>query len=201
VIVPVSWQPKAGYGPVDEPVSLDLAKTQIRQTAVEDDDLVLAWIAAARAWVEEYTGRSLLTQTHQVSLPVWPCQLWLPRAAPLQSVTFVKYYNASNVLATLSSSVYTVPAFQEPASLLLADGQTWPTTYAREDAIQIEYVAGHATAEDVPMPLRQAMLLLIGHWDAVRANVVVGTISKEVEFGAKALCGPYYRAWREPVAA
>jgi uncharacterized phiE125 gp8 family phage protein len=127
--------------------------------------------------------------------------LWLPRAVPLQGVTFVKYYSAANVLTTLADTVYTVPAFHEPASMVLADGQTWPALASRADAVQVEYVAGAATADDVPAPLKQAMLLLIGHWDENRSAVITGTISAQIEFAVKALCGPYYRQWREPVAA
>jgi hypothetical protein len=53
--------------PTDKPVTLDEAKAQCRQDTASmgtDEDAILnAYIAAATAYVERYTGRALMTQT------------------------------------------------------------------------------------------------------------------------------------------
>ena len=148
--------------------------------------------------MQDYTGRSLYTQTWQCSLPAFPERLWLPMAAPLQSVTFVKYYDGDNALQTLSSSTYTLPAFHEPAQLARASAESWPSTYLREDAVQIEYVTGATATAAIPQPLTQAVLLLVGHWYEQREAVLTSAISKEVELAVTSLCAPYRLHLREP---
>lgn len=156
-----------------------------------EDELVMSYISAAVGWVENWTERSLMTQTHQVSLCDFPYRLWLPRAAPLVSITFVKYYDAANVQQTLASSVYTVPAFAEPACVRLASGQVWPVVYDREDAVQIEYIAGASTQSSVLAELRQAVQFLTGHFFQTREPIVIGTISGDVALTVHALCAPH----------
>lgn len=188
--------------PTTEPVTKAEAKLHLRHALDADDPtedaLLDRLIASARDYVQDYTGRSLTTQTWQCAVCAFPERLWLPYAAPLQSVTFVKYYDADNVLQTLDPTVYTTPAFQEPAQIRRAYTESWPSAYTREDAVQIEYVTGATTAGAVPQPLVQAMLLLIGHWYEQREAVLAGTISKEVEFTVQALCAPYRLRVPEP---
>jgi len=200
MMVPLAWTLKTP--PTAEPISLAEARLHLRVDDSLEDAAILAYVSAARAWVEAYTGRALMTQTWQASLPVWPLQLWLPRAAPLQTLSFVKYYNASNTLTTLATNVYTVPAFQEPASILLADGQVWPQLYLRADAVRVEYVAGVADSADVPIALRQAILLLLGSFHSQRENHMAGGVNAvAIPTSAEALCAPYRLFWRPPVAA
>lgn len=182
------------------PVDLALVKSQCRiaDDATDQDDVLSVYIDAATEWVEAYTGRSLLTQTWQISLEGFPERLWLPRAAPLASITHVKYYDAANVLTTLSSSVYTVPALHEPACVRLVDGQTWPLVWDRDDAVRVEYVTGASAPADVPASLRQAIQLLVAHWYANREAVMVGTISGPIAFAVEALCAPYRVFVRRP---
>lgn len=181
-------------------VDLAVLKEHVRIDAdLTDQDAVLsAYHDAAVSWIEEYTGRSLLTQTWQLSLCDFPERFELPRAAPLVSVTHVKYYNTANTLTTLSSSVYTSPAFAEPAVLGLAYAQVWPSVYERDDAVQIEYVTGATSATDVPAPLRQAVQLLVGHWYANRESVIVGTSAMETPMAVESLCAPYRLFVRHP---
>ena len=188
--------------PVVQPIDLALAKQQCRLDVdtTDEDDVLALYIGAATAWVESYTGRSLLAQTWQASLCGFQSRLWLPRAAPLQTVTFVKYYDTSNVLQTLIASVYTVAAFSEPACVSLTYAQVWPSVYDRPDAVQVEYVTGATGQALVPAPLRQAVQMLVGHFYAHREATVVGTVSP-MQMAAEALCAPYRLFLRHPEAA
>lgn len=181
-------------------VDLAVLKEHVRIDAdlTDQDSVLLAYHDAAVAWVEDYTGRSLMTQTWQIACEKFAEKLWLPRAAPLASVTHVKYYDTANTLTTLSGTIYTVPAFAEPAVILLADTQVWPDVYDREDAVQVEYVTGATTASDVPAPLRHAVQLLVGHWYANRESVIVGTIASETPMAVESLCAPYRLFVRRP---
>lgn len=181
--------------PYTEPLSLAEAQLHCRVTHSDEDDLFLAWITAARAWVEEYTGRSLWTQTRQGSLSCFPSRrIELFGAAPLQSVTLVQYYDTDNVLQTLSPSVYIVPAFQEPAAIELKDDQSWPSTYLRSDAVQIEYVTGYDDVTQIPPPLLQAVKCMVAHFYLNRE----GNTTSEWLMAARALCSPYRVWWLAP---
>lgn len=60
---------------------------------------------------------------------------------------------------------------------------------------RIAFKAGHALPADVPRPLRQAMLLLAGHYyqnrEASVSDPRVSNVSKKVEFGLQSLAGRY----------
>lgn len=179
--------------PTIAPVDLTMARVQCR-LAVDDtaeDALLSLYIDAAAEYLEGYTGWSFTTQTHKVTECDFPEEMYLPFAAPLASVTYVKYYDASNALTTLSSSVYTVPENEAPALIRRAYTQVWPAVYDREDAVIVEYVTGTADPANVPFWAKQAILLLVGHWFANRETVIVGTISGSVQFAVDALCAPH----------
>ena len=53
----------------------------------------------------------------------------------------------------------------------------------------------YRSVKDVPAPIRQAMLLLIGHYYRNREAVVVGTINSDLSMGVKNLMAPY-RSYR-----
>lgn len=176
-----------------DPVDIATAKRQCRieDEVSADDALLRVYLKAATAWVESYTGRSLMSQTWQLSLEDFPEEVYLPHGAPNAAIVSVKYYDTSNALQTLSSSVYQLVSFSEPACLTLVDGQVWPATYDRDDAVIVEYTAGATSAETVPAPLQQAVLLLVGHWYEHREQSVAGTIISNIPMAAESLCAPY----------
>ena len=180
-----------------EVVTLADLKSHLRVDHDDEDALIAGYAQAASQWVETYTGRSLSTQTWQLSMASIPRQVWLPRAAPLQTVTHVKYYDSTNVLTTLSATNYIVPAFHEPGMVELLDTATLPSVYSRSDAVQIEYVTGYAEGA-CPQQLAQAVQTLAAHFYEHREATVVFTINKEVEFAVTALCSPYRIWWRGP---
>jgi len=194
------WAYTRKTAPTVAVIELAQAKTQCRivESVTEEDAVLATYIEAATKWVEDYTGLSGMTQTWQVSASAFPRRIWLPRAAPLASVTHVKYYDTSNVLQTASSSLYTTPVFHEPACLKLADGQSWPSHYVRDDAVQIEYVTGATDPVSTPPGMRQVVQFLVGHWFATREPVVVGTSVAEVPMTARDVCDSLKIRLRDP---
>lgn len=186
--------------PTDTPIDVALLKEHLRISSSDQANVLPIYLDAAVAWVETYTGRPLMRATWRATGPGFYARLWLPYAAPLGAVTGVTYYDTANAQQTLASSVYTVPADEEPASLLLASGQSWPSVYDREDAVSVTYTVGVTDAATVPAALRQAVLLLAGHFYENREAVLVSAISKEMEFAVTALCAPYRLFLREPLS-
>lgn len=185
--------------PTDLVLSVDLAKLSARVSHTSEDQSFETWIKAATEWVEAYTGRAIRTQTHRYVLSGWAWEFWLPMAAPLGAISHVKYYDTSNVLQTWASSNYRAVTAHEPAMVEIDTNASPPSLYDRSDAVVVTYTAGWATEDDVPSALVQAVQLIVTHWYENRESVLVGSISKEIEFGVVALCAPY-RVWhREPV--
>jgi uncharacterized phiE125 gp8 family phage protein len=179
--------------PTIEPVSLDEAKAHVRIYANDDDAMLSSLISAARQSAERFMNRAILTQTWDFFCDLLPCgnePLELPMAAPLQSVTSLKYYDADGTQQTWSSSNYVVSVSKEPGTIRLAYGISWPSVRVRPDSITVRYVAGWTSAALVPYPIKQAILLLIGHWYNNREEVVAGTMNK-LESAAEHLLTQY----------
>lgn len=174
-------------------LTIEGAKRHFRFFVVGEDAEIARYIAAATQWVEDYTGRSLMRQTWQMSVSGWWTRLSLPRAAPLGAVSFVKYYDPAGTLQTLSASAYQVPAFHEPASLRLSPDYSLPALMDRPDAVLIEYTTGHEHVRDVPPALVQAVAVLTAFWFDHRSTEATGD---ETE-AAQALCAPHRLALLE----
>jgi uncharacterized phiE125 gp8 family phage protein len=191
-------------GPVIEPVTLAEAKAHCRVEVPDDDALIAGYILAAREYAEQDTRRAFCTQTwdfkgHYVWPNYWDRELreWctgikLPKA-PLQSVTSVNYVDingATQLLAADQYQVVTTNGESREGVIVPAYGVTWPQIRDIPDAITVRFVAGYGGLESVPHRVRQAMLMLIGHWYENREEVITGTIVSQVPMAAAALLFP-----------
>jgi uncharacterized phiE125 gp8 family phage protein len=163
-----------------------------------EDNLLSVLITAAREYCEGYTGRALATQTIEAYLDEFPCGdcIELPRP-PLQSVTSVKYTDSAGTETTMTvTTQYLVDADSDVGRIVLPYGVSWPSfTEYPVNPIKIKYVCGYYASNLIPKSIKQAMLLLIGHWYANREAVLTGSISKEIEFAVKALLSMYRVRW------
>lgn len=175
--------------PAAEPVTLAEAKAQCRVDIDTDDTLIGNLIVAAREYCEMHDWRVFMPQTWELYLDAWPSTnaIEIPKS-PLQSVTFFQYTDEDGNTATLASSQYLVDTVSDPGWLMLKSAYSWPSVTLQDvNGIAIRFVAGYASAADVPRRAKQAMLLLVGHWYENRENSTVGTVNRSIEFGVKAL--------------
>lgn len=176
-----------------EPITLEEAKLHLRVTDSADDDAISAMIVAARNLAEQHTNRQLLTATWDLYLKHFPysaCPIELPRS-PIQSITSITYTDPDGASQTWNSSNYGMDVYSEPGRVYLAYSIVWPSTRYIENAVRVRYVAGWTSAALVPAPIKQAILMMIGHWYGNRSAVLVGSISKELEFAWNGLLEPY----------
>lgn len=174
------------------------AQCQIPDDLTDQDTLLLALGDAAVGEYEKYAGRGALTQSWTVSFDDWFQELWLPMAAPLQSITSVKYRAADGTLTTLSASYYVTDVFSEPGRIMRAPNMVWPALQSdRLARVQIEYVVGWTAANLVPQNVKQGLLLLVSHWFAERQAVNVGNIVSTIPYGVESLWGD--RVWMRPM--
>jgi uncharacterized phiE125 gp8 family phage protein len=157
-------KPTVVTGPASEPVTLAEAKRQLflPESDTSNDQELVSRIQAAREQWEHDTDTYLLTQTLAVTADAFAGREIILPGRPIQSVSFVKYYDDTDTLQTLSTSLYTVD-FKERA-VRLKWNVTWPTTEIRWDAVQVQFVAGNTSLSAVPAIAKQAMLLLITYY-------------------------------------
>lgn len=178
-----------------EPVTIDEVKLHLRLTSDATEDALLAnLITAARIYCEKYTGRAFAPQTLELLLDDFPAVDFIDLPMPpLTGVTSVKYKDYTGSETTMTTDDYIVDTDSLMGKVVLAYGKSWPVFTAYPiNPIRIRFVCGYAT---IPSVLKQAMLLLIGHWYENREAVLIGTISKQVEFAVASLLSQFRVRW------
>jgi len=157
-------------GPAQEPITLDEARRQAKIVGEESDTILRSYIVSAREEAEAKMRRALFTQTWRYDVHEFDEVMPLPMAAPLQSVTHVKYYDANGTLQTLSASYYEVDTLATPGRIVRAPDVSWPALQAdrRTGRVQITYVAGWATVASIPEKIKQGIRMYVTYLDADR---------------------------------
>lgn len=183
-------------GPAAEPVTTSEAKLHLREDGTAQDTVVAALVTAAREAVEQRLGRALISQTWRLKMDAFPASsleaIRLP-LAPLASVSSIAYVDGAGATQTWASSNYVVSTGTLPGEVRLAyDAASWPVTRDQPEAVTVTYVAGYgASASAVPGPIKQAILLLVGHYYENRESVVTGTIASDLPQTVEWLLAPY----------
>ncbi len=151
--------------PASEPVATADLKAHLRVFGTSEDALIAGLGTAARQQAEAYTNRSFVTQTWDLALDAFPegTEIPLPRP-PLQSVSYLKYFDAGGTEQTWGTANYFVDAKNVPPRLVRDPAVPWPDTDRRPNAVTIRYMAGYGTAgTDVPESLRLGIKVLAAH--------------------------------------
>jgi uncharacterized phiE125 gp8 family phage protein len=184
-------------GPAVVPVSLADAKLHLRVDGDDEDILVEALLDAAVQYLDGWSGilgRCLISQQWRVSLSAWPgCPLRLP--FPGISAVSVGYRDSAGVEQSVDDTLYqtyddargTVLAFRAAFSAPSLQDE-------RADAVTLTFTAGYGDGpQDIPAPIRAAILLLVGHWYQNREAVNVGSPVTELPFAVRSLVEPFRR--------
>ena len=181
--------------PVAEPISVVEAKSHLRVTDGADDALIATLITSSRQSIEGRFGslqRALMTQTWDWFLDGFPVDgiaLEVP-LPPLQSVTSITYTDDAGAPQTWASAKYLVNTKSLTGLITPAYDESYPSTRAVMNAVTVRFVAGFGAGVDVPSPIKQAMLLQIGHLYEQREAHVIG-VSVEILPTVKNLLAPY----------
>lgn len=167
--------------PASEPVTLDEAKAHLRIDGTAEDAYVGSLISAARSHIETACWRAIMPQTWRGTFPSFSAVRL--SGGNVREIIEITYYDAANTLQTLED-FYAV--LSEPSTIQPKD--PWPDTYPRIDAVTVDLAVGYT---QVPEAIKQAVLLLVGHWFNHRETVVIGTITANVPHAVDALIFPY----------
>ncbi len=147
--------------PASEPVTLAQAKLQRKVEHSLDD----AWfsdvaIPAARRIAEHKLGRVLIAQTWALTFDTFPADVLGLGKAPVASITSIAYFDSDGTEQTLDTGVYEI-ADASAGTVRPVEGEEWPSTDGRADAVTITFVAGADSAAAVPAEVREWMLIHI----------------------------------------
>jgi len=173
----------------DGPVTLAMAKRQVRAEYHTDDDAFLQGaLDTATAWVQNHTGRSLAENEWTLTLNEFPAVIELPMP-PVTGITSVTYLDAEGATQTLDTGKYRLFGKDGFAPFLRPSwAACWPFTARGEpDAVTIVFEAG---AETIPPAVGQAILLLVGHLYNNREASSEAAL-KDIPFGVDALLKDY----------
>jgi len=184
----------------DRPVSVADAKEHLRIVDMTtDDDYIGVLIDTATAWCEDYCDRTFADKTYTVAfddfvdlrigLPRPPVRLNATAASATVTISYVDQGGTTQTLTWAQSGTQQfrldrdhVPSLVYPKYL-----ENWPSVRLDDNSVQVTYLAGYGGAANVPTPAKHAIKMLVGFWYANRESVLVGSISKELEFAVSAL--------------
>lgn len=179
--------------PSVEPVSLSEAKAQLRFTSDAEDALISQRIGMIRQYCEDQTQISLMSQTWELVLDGFCCEMFLPRP-PVQSVVSIKYIGVDGIEQTIPNTDYVLDNINDlRARVVPASGKSWPVTYYGVNVVRIRYIAGYQDASAVPGPLKLYILSHLGYWFTNRSAVSVGNTVTKMEYVDSLL--DQYKVW------
>lgn len=171
--------------PSEPPITLQMAKRHLRVSDGDDDSIIAAYIDAAVAHAESFMGRSLVDQTWDYTIDVFPrCPyIELPRPPILEVIEFDSGES---------------PAFDgyevdlAGGRIYLSSGGSWPSTSANANVARIRYRAGYVDKSgspegDVPADIVSAVLLIVGTLYEHRETVVIGGAPAQMPWSAEQL--------------
>lgn len=158
------WYPPKVVTPPTDPISVEDAKRQCVVLHDDDDGLFEGYIAAARDYVEKYTGTPLAPQTVEIKCDSFADMARLP-VAPVLSVA-ISYIDTAGEEQTLTDDLYELRADGLDASAIPAYGKQWPVP-RHGSRITVTADVGY---EQLPASIRHAMLLWISDAYEQREN-------------------------------
>ncbi len=180
-------------------VTWEEAKAHLRLSSEAEKALVESYIAAATAWIDGpagWLGHSLGPQLLQWDGRLTCDRTPLPYGPILEVESIVTDANSQDPVTVDPINYH----LHINGNLIVPTGAAWVLA----PDLRIRYWTGYAARDpqdatawivNVPAPIKQAILLLIGQWFTTRAAVNVGNIVNAMPFAVEALLAPY-RTWR-----
>ena len=182
--------------PAVEPVTLAEAKSHLRVDTADDDTYITGLIRAAREWCEQYLDRTLVHTQWVMRFDRFPPDgtqdIELPRppivASGTATAVALTFTFENGTTSTYSTASYRVDRASTPGAVKTLYGQAWPPHLQDDNAISVTWWGGYGpSGSDVPQSIRHAMLMLVAFWYDNRSTVLVGSISKQLEFAVESL--------------
>lgn len=178
-----------------------------------EQELLKGYIIAARQYVENVCGISIMKQGWRYSLDQFPWRgylhefqsdhslygsmrnaIELPRCAPkdcgfdaVTSIDKFSYVGIDGARVDFDKAKWQLDAESRPARIIPAYSSYFPGTLAVPNAVQIEFTAGCDDPAKVPALIKQANLFLISHWYDSREPVIYDATPEKIPYGLEVL--------------
>lgn len=119
---------------------------------------VEAMVAAATQHIDGpdgWLGRAIGVQTLEVRGSFFDGSSWMLPCRPVIDVASIKYLDTAGAEQTLAPEFYELRGDQ----IVRAYGKSWPACRRDDESVRVTYTAGYA---ELPMPIRAAILLMVG---------------------------------------
>lgn len=160
-----------------EPITIEEMKLHLRIDSAEDNALISALITAARTTAENFTRRTLMTQTFELVYDGALSSIEIPRP-PLQEIKKIETIDEDGVRSEVDPASYYVDiSGTSPGRVSLRPGYSWPE-HRGFASFLITGVAGYGSApESVPAPIREAIKKLVAEMYESRggSDILLGT--------------------------
>lgn len=190
--------------PITSPVSIEEARAQcsIYENDASFDTLLQIYINAAVSHLDGYFGilqRALEPQGWTMTLDSFANGITIP-FGPVIQITSIKYNDTEGDEQTIDAENYALDTSDDQIRVFPVSGYSWPSTQAGVNQVSVEFDAGYEGETDsngyqtgIPTAIKQALLLLIGHWFMNREAVSVGAAVNEMPLAVESLLRPYKR--------
>ena len=178
--------------PAIEPITLTEVKAQLGITDTLMDTIITRRIIEARQWAEDYMQRAIITQTQEIRLDSFPTEKITLPFPNFLSIVSIKYIDQDGVETTLAASAYEVDTYSYKGSVRPIYGTSWPSARAEGNAVRVQYTCGYgATTASVPDLIREALIMLVGHWVNNQPQSESGTTIARVPYAVRDIFDKY----------
>ncbi|MEO0729319.1 MAG: head-tail connector protein [Pseudomonadota bacterium] len=175
---------KQTVAPAVEPISLAEAKAFLRVDADAEDTLIDSLIVTSRLHVEAALDLALITQSWRLTAHASDASHTI-QLHPVVAVTGTVSIDADGNETPVGTGEVDIDLDQRPARICIRAA-------ANAVKVGVDFDAGFgATADDVPAPIRHALLQLVAHWFEHREPVAIGTDAARIPDSVSALLAPY----------
>lgn len=183
--------------PPEKPLTLDEARAHLRVETTLEDDLILRLIDTATSMVDgpHGIGIAMVDQQWELKLDYFPPVIRIP-LHPVRTVDAIEYVDDAGSTQTLAASRYQSDTNSNPARIMPAYNELWPTIRWQFNAVTVRFTAGYApdgqdNRANIPQDLRSAMLLLVGHLYNNREAVVLNATATELPLAVDHILNQY----------
>lgn len=175
--------------PAEAAIDMATLKAHLRVDHAFEDSIIGAYLSAAMAYAQHYTGVAIGEQEIELALDGFPSGAISLPLAPASSLVSVIYVDESAIEQTLLSSAYALDNYGLSHWVMAAAGTEWPATYEAANVVRVRYIAGAGLDSAV----KAALMLLVGHLYETRQDATEKKLSS-VPIGVNALLDTV-RAW------
>lgn len=160
-----------------------------RITSATEDELIDFWIKAADQYIETETNRTLFEKSYTLRFQrIYP-EVALPRP-PLVTVDAIRITPEDEAEEALDISSLKTFTKEMLVHVCVPDIEV-----SAAGVLEIDFTAGHGTADEIPFALRQATLLLASHWftsrEAAYMDPRLMMVEKKIPFGVDDIIRKY----------